>query len=154
MKVLQVGGIIVATAITAACLTAMGKKVIDVRPSAVAESEVSKEWSSDIAPLAMPEESPNVEPLTLSEETPAPKRWKHTQQRQRTLYLFKGGIRQDYKKISHYVKSNRRGWKRMATTSQFGIIRRMHGRKGQTSRTFLIILMPNSHLKESRRTSF
>jgi hypothetical protein len=69
MKVLQIGGIIVATAITAACLTAMGKKVIDVRPSVVAETEVS----SGIAPLEMPEEPPKVEPLTLSEENSGPK---------------------------------------------------------------------------------
>jgi len=64
MKILQVGGIIVATAITAACLAAMGKNLIDVRPDVVAEAEVS----SDIAPSALPEEPPKVEPLTLSEE--------------------------------------------------------------------------------------
>ena len=46
MKILQIGGIIVATAITAACLAAMGKKVIDVQPSAVAELAISKELSS------------------------------------------------------------------------------------------------------------
>jgi hypothetical protein len=64
MKIVQVGGIIVATAITAACLAAMGKNLIDVRPDVVAEAEVS----SDIAPSALPEEPPKVEPLTLSEE--------------------------------------------------------------------------------------
>ena len=68
MKILQVGGIIIATAITAACLAAMGKNLMDVRPSAAAESEVSEKSSSDIAPWAMPEKSPNVEPLTSSEE--------------------------------------------------------------------------------------
>jgi hypothetical protein len=68
MKILQVGGIIVATAIMAVCLIAMGKKVMDIQPSAVAGSAISNEWSSDIAPLAVPEESPKVGPLTLSEE--------------------------------------------------------------------------------------
>jgi hypothetical protein len=68
MKILQVGGIIVATAITTACLAAMGKKVINIQPSAVAESATSKESSSDIAPSSMPEESPAVAPLILSEE--------------------------------------------------------------------------------------
>jgi hypothetical protein len=64
MKILQIGGIIVATVIMAACLAAMGKKVIDVRPSVLAETELS----SDIASLAMPEGSSKAEPLTLSEE--------------------------------------------------------------------------------------
>jgi hypothetical protein len=73
MKILQFGGIIVATAITAACLAAMGKKVINIQPSAAAESAISKESSSDIAPLAVSEESPKVEPLTLSEENIGPK---------------------------------------------------------------------------------
>ena len=68
MKILQVGGIIVATAITTACLAAMGKKVINIQPSAVAESATSKESSSDIAPSSMPEKSPAVAPLILSEE--------------------------------------------------------------------------------------
>ena len=68
MKILQVGGIIVATAIMAVCLIAMGKKVMDIQPSAVAGSAISNEWSSDIAPLAVPEKSPKVRPLTLSEE--------------------------------------------------------------------------------------
>ena len=73
MKILQVGGIIVATAITAACLAAMGKKVINIQPSAVAESAISKESSSDIAPSAMPEEPPAVAPSILSEENSGPK---------------------------------------------------------------------------------
>ena len=73
MKILQVGGIIVATAITTACLAAMGKKVIDIQPSAVAESAISKESSSDIAPSAMPEEPPAVAPSILSEENFGPK---------------------------------------------------------------------------------
>jgi hypothetical protein len=64
MKILQIGGIIVATVIMAACLAAMAKKVIDVRPSVLAETELS----SDIASLAMPEGSSKAEPLTLSEE--------------------------------------------------------------------------------------
>lgn len=68
MKISQIGGILVATAITAACLAAMGKKVINIQPSTAAESAVSKESSSDIAPSAIPEEPPAVEPLTLSEE--------------------------------------------------------------------------------------
>jgi hypothetical protein len=41
MKILQVGGIIVVTAITAVCLAAMGKKVINIQPSALAESAIS-----------------------------------------------------------------------------------------------------------------
>jgi hypothetical protein len=73
MKILQVGGIIVATAITAACLTAMGKKLIAAPPSAVAESEVSEESSSYIAPFAMPDEPPKGEQLILSEEQSVPK---------------------------------------------------------------------------------
>ncbi len=68
MKILQIDGIIVATAIMAACLTAIGKKVIDVQPSAVTESAISKEASSDIAPSAIPEEPPAVEPPILSVE--------------------------------------------------------------------------------------
>ena len=44
MKILQIGGTIVATAITAVCLTAMGKKLIAVPPNAVVESEVSAEF--------------------------------------------------------------------------------------------------------------
>jgi hypothetical protein len=60
MKILQVGGIIVATAITAACLAPMGKKLIDVRSTAVAESEGGKKSSSYIAlrySEAVPKES-------------------------------------------------------------------------------------------------
>lgn len=73
MKILQVGGVIVVTAITAVCLAAMGKKVINIQPSALAESATSKGSSSDIAPLAVPEEAPKVELLTLSEENSGPK---------------------------------------------------------------------------------
>jgi hypothetical protein len=73
MKILQVGGVIVVTAITAVCLAAMGKKVINIQPSALAESAISKGSSSDIAPLAVPEEAPKVELLTLSEENSGPK---------------------------------------------------------------------------------
>ena len=87
MKILQVGGIIVATAITAVCLAAMGKKVINIQPSAVAESAISKEWSNDIAPLAVPEESPKVEPLTLSEENSGPERGGNTMSNVRGRYI-------------------------------------------------------------------
>jgi hypothetical protein len=73
MKIPQFGGVIVATAITAACLAAMGKKEINIQPSAAAESAISKDSLSDIVPLAMPEESLKVEPLTLSEENSGPK---------------------------------------------------------------------------------
>ena len=73
MKILQIGGIIVATAITAACLTAMGKKLIAAPPSAMAESEVSEESSSYIAPFARPDEPPKGEQLILSEEQSVPK---------------------------------------------------------------------------------
>jgi hypothetical protein len=68
MKISQIGGILVATAITAACLAAMGKKVINIQPSTAAESAISKESSSDIAPSAIPEEPPAVKPSILSEE--------------------------------------------------------------------------------------
>ncbi len=68
MKILQIGGIIVATVITSACLAALGKKVIEIQPRAVTESAISKESSSDIAPLAIPEEPPAVEPSILSVE--------------------------------------------------------------------------------------
>ena len=57
MKILQVGGIIVATAITAVCLTAMGKKLIAVPPNAVVESEVSADSATYISPFAKRNES-------------------------------------------------------------------------------------------------
>ena len=72
MKILQIGGTIVATAITAVCLTAMGKKLIAVPPNAVVESEVSADLSSYIAPFAMLDEPPK-EALMLSEEKSGPK---------------------------------------------------------------------------------
>ena len=72
MKILQIGGTIVATAITAVCLTAMGKKLIAVPPNAVVESEVSADSSSYIAPFAMLDEPPK-EALMLSEEKSGPK---------------------------------------------------------------------------------
>jgi hypothetical protein len=70
MKILQVGGIIVATAISAACLAALGKKLIDVPSGAVAASEVSEDSSSYLAPLVLPDEAPKVEQhLILSKES-------------------------------------------------------------------------------------
>ena len=70
MKILQIGGIIVVTAITAVFLT-VGNNLIAVPPNA-AESEVNEESSSYIAPFAMPDEPPK-EALMLSEEKSGPK---------------------------------------------------------------------------------
>jgi hypothetical protein len=70
MKILQIGGIIVVTAITAVCLT-VGNNLIAVPPNA-AELEVSEESSNYIAPFAMPDEPPK-EALMLSEEKSGPK---------------------------------------------------------------------------------
>ena len=70
MKILQIGGIIVVTAITAVCLT-VGNNLIAVPPNA-AESEVSEKSSNYIAPFAMPDEPPK-EALMLSEEKSGPK---------------------------------------------------------------------------------
>ena len=70
MKILQVGSIIAATTIMAAYLSAVGKKLIDIPSGAAAASEVSKDSSSYLAPLVLPdEETPKIEQrLILSEE--------------------------------------------------------------------------------------
>ena len=111
MKILQVGGIIVATAITAACLTAMGKKLIAAPPSAVAESEVSEKSSSYIVPFAMPDEPPKGEQLIFSEEQSVPKGLETQPAKSEELFSAQTKDKQDYRMISHCI-SSKQGWKR------------------------------------------
>jgi hypothetical protein len=66
MKILQIGGIIVATAITAVCLT-VGNNLIAVPPNA-AESGVSADSATYISPFAKRNESSQREPSGLPEE--------------------------------------------------------------------------------------
>jgi hypothetical protein len=132
MKILQVGGVIVVTAITAVCLAAMGKKVINIQPSALAESAISKESSSDIALLAVPEEAPKVELLTLSEKNSGPKEVE-----------TQPATSEDVLSVQTRDQTQ--------LQEDFSLREKQQARSFRTS---LIILMPNSRLKESRRTSF
>jgi hypothetical protein len=139
MKILQIGGIIAATTITA--IFPLGNNP-SAKPNAAIEAEMNPEWQSSFVPSAEPVESSQHDASALPEENADADTPETQQPNSADAFPFKKKMERNCPMYPRCKKSNKRNWSEKRTISRFGIIQR---RPRQTYRIPLFV--PTSHFR-------